>query len=247
MRPPLAPALALALVAGLAGEARAQALVADLSEHLVKVTTGFVGTDLLLFGAIEEQGDVVVVVKGPPQAVKVRRKARVAGIWVNRDEVLFENVPAYYAVASSEPLPWIASEPLRARHQIGTDRLAMRALADLPVLEEREYRDALVRAKERAGVFAAENARVQFLGNRLFRTRISFPSNVPTGTYTVTVFLVRDDRVISAQTTPLLVSKTGIGADVFTFAHRYSALYGIASVLIALFAGWLAGAIFRRT
>ena len=123
----------------------------------------------------------------------------------------------------------------------------MRAQVDLPVLEEREYRDALVRAKRRAGVFAAENSRVLFLGNRLFRTRIAFPSNVPTGTYTVTVFLVRDDRVVSAQTTPLLVSKTGIGADVFAFAHNYSALYGVASVLIALFAGWLAGAIFRRT
>ena len=41
------------LLAGLARPASAQAVVADLSDHLIAVTTGFAGTKLLLFGAIE--------------------------------------------------------------------------------------------------------------------------------------------------------------------------------------------------
>jgi uncharacterized protein (TIGR02186 family) len=81
----------------------------------------------------------------------------------------------------------------------------------------------------------------------LFRTRIYFPSNVPTGTYTVEVFLVRDGNVVSAQSTPLVISKIGFGAELFDFAHRHPALYGILAVLVALAAGWLAGVAFRRT
>ena len=40
-------------------------LVAALSNHLVAISTGFSGTDVLLFGAIDGTGDVVVVVRGP--------------------------------------------------------------------------------------------------------------------------------------------------------------------------------------
>jgi hypothetical protein len=74
--------------------ARAQDLVADLSSHLIAVTTGFSGTSLLLFGATQGEGDVVVVVRGPDKPETVRRKRRTLGIWVNRDTYAFAAVPS---------------------------------------------------------------------------------------------------------------------------------------------------------
>jgi hypothetical protein len=38
----------------------------------------------------------------------------------------------------------------------------------------------------------------------------------------------------------------GVGADIYEFAHDWAALYGLLAVLIAVFAGWAAGAIFRK-
>jgi uncharacterized protein (TIGR02186 family) len=87
--------------------------------------------------------------------------------------------------------------------------------------------------------------KVSFIGERLFRTTIEFPSNVPTGTYLVQVFLVRDKDVVSGQTTPLVVSKVGLDADVFGFAGRQPVLYGAIAVLTAMVAGWLASLPFR--
>jgi uncharacterized protein (TIGR02186 family) len=95
-------------------------------------------------------------------------------------------------------------------------------------------------------LYPEENGQITLLGNRLFRSDIFFPSNVPTGIYNVTVYLLRGGKVISAQTTPLVVSKIGVGARVFAFAHRHPALYGIAALVMALFAGWFAGAVFKR-
>jgi hypothetical protein len=66
-------AAVLALGLAIAGPLRAAPLVADLSKHLVAITTGFAGTDVLLFGAIDEPGDVVVIVWGPPQEVVMHR------------------------------------------------------------------------------------------------------------------------------------------------------------------------------
>ena len=35
-------------------------MVADLSKRLVAITTGFAGTDVLLFGAVRGKGEIVV-------------------------------------------------------------------------------------------------------------------------------------------------------------------------------------------
>ena len=79
-----------------------------------------------------------------------------------------------------------------------------------------------------------------------FRTRLILPANVPPGSYTVEVLLIRNGQVAAAQTTPMFVSKIGVGADVYEFAHRQTAIYGILVIIIAVLAGWGAGAIFRR-
>ena len=91
-----------------------------------------------------------------------------------------------------------------------------------------------------------DSGRVTFLGNRLFRAGIHLPANVPTGTYQVKVFLLQDGRVVSAQTTPLQVSKVGAEAAVYDFAYRNSALYGLIAILVALMAGWAAHLVFRK-
>ena len=81
--------------------AGASPLVADLSDDLIAITTGFTGTEVLLFGATEGVGDIIVVVRAPESQVVVRRKERVGGIWINADSLVFERVPGYYHVAAS--------------------------------------------------------------------------------------------------------------------------------------------------
>ena len=88
---------------------------------------------------------------------------------------------------------------------------------------------------------------MNFLGERLFRTTIEFPANVPTGTYLVEVFFARNRDIVSGQTTPLVVSKVGADAEVFAFANRQPGFYGAIAVLIAVVAGWLASLPFRRS
>ena len=224
----------------------AQPLIADLSSHLVEITAGFSGTEVLLFGATEGEGDVAVILRGPESEVVVRRKSRVAGIWINRDQLGFSGVPSFYRVAASRPLDQLTSPALRQRHQIGVENLRLTPVQGINAEEVATFRQGLVRNKENQGLFGREAGRVTFLGARLFRTRVFLPANVPPGNYTAEVFLFRDGQVVAAQTTPLLVSKTGIGAEIYDFAHQQAALYGIIAVAIAAFAGWAAGAIFRK-
>ncbi|HEY6334690.1 MAG TPA: TIGR02186 family protein [Alphaproteobacteria bacterium] len=226
--------------------ARAQALVADLSSHLVAITTGFAGTDVLLFGAVEGPGDVVVVVRGPDEREIVRLKGRVAGIYVNRKEMAFSRVPSFYQVAASGELDKIASAAERARLEIGTENLRLVPEVERDPATVADYRAALIRNKEAQGLWGRNVAKVASLGARLFRVNVYFPSNVPVGIYQVQVFLFHDGEVRAAQTTPLSISKVGASAEIFDFAHREAAAYGAIAIAIALAAGWAASAIFRR-
>jgi len=238
------------LVAAAPAMAAEQPLVADLSEHLVKITMGFEGAELLLFGAVEGKGDVVVLVHGPTETLTVRRKARTAGIWMNRDEMIFEEVPAFYQVmATSAPGDWLP-DAVRERHQIGVGHLELPLARDAGREAEpaaaAAFREALIRRKQELGHYGIGAGSVKMLSARLFRTDVAFPTNVPTGTYTVEVLLVRDGAVISAQSTPLYVSKIGVLAEIFGFAHDYAAFYGMLAILFAVLAGLGANAVFRK-
>ena len=243
--------LGLALLAWFASVAGgriavAASLVADLSNHLIAITTGFTGTDVLLFGAKEGEGDVVVIVRGPTSNISVRKKSRVAGIWMNTDRVTFSNVPSFYAVASSAPLADIAPPTLLARHQIGFNQLKVQAPATVDPDRMRDFRAALIRRQQRAGLFMREAGEVSFLGNTLFRTNVYFPANVPVGVYLVEVLLLQNGNVTGAQTTPLIISKVGFGAELFDFAHQRAAIYGLIAILISLVAGWLPHILLRK-
>jgi uncharacterized protein (TIGR02186 family) len=233
-------------LAAASAPARAQPLVADLTNHLVAITTGFNGTSVVLFGATDGNGDVIVVVRGPERDMTVRRKSKVAEVWVNTRQVLFQSVPSYYSIASNRPLDEIAPPAMRQLHQIGLDNLRLTTEAPLSPKETEEFRTALLRNEARAGLYPPGIGQVSFLGDRLFRTDIRFPANVPTGTYLVQVFLVRDKAVVSGQTTPLVVSELGLDAEVHDFADRFALAYGLVAIALAALSGWLASLPFRN-
>ena len=227
-------------------EATAQALVADLSEDRIDITTGFTGSDVLLFGATDGSGDVIVVVRGPSGRVVMRRKSRVAGIWVNRDSAELRDVPSFYYVAASAPPSDILPVAVLQAERIGSEHLRLETIDGLAPAEAAAFGAALIRNKQRDLLFYDALGAVEFVGDRLFRARVAFPANVSTGVYGVDVYQVVDGIIASKTTTPLRIRKAGFEAEVFDFAQTSPALYGLIAIVIALVAGWLAGYVFRK-
>ena len=239
--------LSAALFALAASPARpAESLLVDLSDDEIAITTGFTGTELLLFGTKEQRGDVVVVLRGPDRDAVVRRRERVAGVWVNGASVIFRGVPAYYRVASSRPLEDIAPPEILSANGITAGTLDLAGTTDVPAARRVPFQDGLIRNKTRQGLYGYEPRGVAIRGERLFRTTATFPANVPTGPYRVSVYLFDRGRLAAQRESTLVVRKVGLGADIFAFAHRQGALYGVIAIVVAVFAGWLAGVVFRR-
>mgnify|MGYP000050044718 CR=1 FL=1 len=242
----------LLLLACLCGApVHAAPLVADLSEHQIAIRSTFTGADILLFGAIDvsedEDADVIVVVRGPDKPVTVRKKSKIGPIWANADAVEFARAPGFYAVASTRPIGLIAPSTLLDRQEIGLNHLPLTPRdAEIDKAELGEFRRALIRNRVTAELYAEQAGAIRFVGPGLFRTTIRLPANVPVGTYRVQAFLLIDEKVEGAHFSPLFIDKTGFERQVFTLATTMPFVYGIIAVMIAVLAGWAAGAIFRK-
>ncbi|GLQ05477.1 TIGR02186 family protein [Sneathiella chinensis] len=227
-------------------------LVTDISSHLISVTSDFTGTDLLLFGTVrgdiasdgQEHGDIIVVIRGPETEVIVRKKERIAGIWANTDALEIDKVPGFYASASNRPVREITSGNTLDRLRIGPERIAFRELESRS--DAVDFKRAIVRQRQAEQLYTDGQSKVYFLGPSLFRTTIHFPANVPVGTYTAEFYLFKNGDLISAQSSPLFIKKSGLGRQIYDFAQNHPAWHGLAAIIIALIAGWVASAIFRK-
>ena len=249
-----ATALVIALLCLLPLSARAaEDLVSGVSTDVIEVRSDFTGTDVVVFGAIEDMGeavsagdrDVVVVLRGPEVPVTVRRKDRVLGLWVNTEQVPFVDMPGYYYLASSRPIDDIAPAATLARFQLGTAHLAVAAPPGATPAKAAAFRAAVVRNFKREQLYGDTTA-IDFLSASLFRARVPLPAVVPAGNYRAEVYLVHRGIVVAAQSSPLFIDKTGVERQVYNFAYQASLAYGVFSVMLALGLGWLGYALFRQ-
>ena len=241
---------ALVLVAGRSAHGRE--LVPDVSPGIVELRYDFAGTDLLLFGAIggenrqDEQLDIVITLTGPRETILVRRKARVAGIWVNVDSVRVADAPGFYALAATRGLDAIVDESFLQEAGLGLAHLPLRVL-DVPDAAERAaFRAGLTRNMAAVDLYQQREGGVRLLERRLFRTDIRLPSTVPAGVFLAEIRLFVDGRLTAERTLDIHVDKTGFERTVYLLATRAPLLYGVTAVFIALLSGWIAGMIAAR-
>ena len=233
---------------------------ADASTRQVAITSSFTGTEILVFGTVEnsvqqsaEAGtyDVVVVVEGQPAPVIVRKKSRVGGLWINTTSMRFASLPSFYAIASTRPIDEFADAALLDANGIGFEHVRMihagsgRTDATDPA-ELAGFKDALVRLKERQHLFVKTDFGVAFIGRSLFRATIALPPNVPVGPLTARVYLFKEGKLLGQYTSHVTLERQGIERYIHDAALTKPLFYGLATVLMAVTAGLTAAYAFSR-
>ena len=237
-----------------------ESVQADVSARNVAVTSSFNGTEIVIFGAVDnsqqpsaESGyyDVLIVVEGVPTRTVARRKNNVAGLWLNTAAATFDLVPSYYAIASTRPIDEITTEEFRATHGIGFQHLrfapAFGEAQGLSTEDLAEFRRAIIRLKRKQGLYVQDPFSVAFIGRSLFRATIELPANVTVGPFETRVYLFREEKLLSQYTVKLNLEREGVERHLHAFAFTYPALYGLMTVMIAVAAGLTASTVFRKS
>lgn len=240
-------------------------IAAALTEAQVEVDSGFRGARIVLYGALfnptDIPADVVVVVRGPDEPVRLVRKTRTLGVWLNSRPVLFEGAPGFYMTASTRPLSEIASFGQLRRLGVGVDHLRIAApdetrtvtrygVRDVVVSrlgdDYLDWRRAVIRLKEKADLYDTDPDGVTFVDKGLFRAEVKLPTTAPTGQYYAEVWLFQEGRPAAVSNLTMTVAKVGIERDIYEFAHHRPWLYGVLCVLLAAGVGYLGSRVFRR-
>lgn len=246
-----------------AGQPRVEAA---LTNTRVQVDSSFSGASIVLYGAVfnptDDPADVVVVVRGPDGPVRLVRKTRQAGVWLNSRPVLFEGAPGFYMTASTRPLGEIANFGELRRLGVGVDHLRIAAPEEARTVTRYGVRDvvvsrlgedyldwrrAVIRLREAAALYNSDPAGVRFVDRGLFRAELELPAVAPTGRYDTQVWLFQNGAPVSVSHLTLTVEKVGIERDIYAFAHERPWSYGLLCVLLAAFTGWAASRVFRRS
>ena len=227
-------------------------LVPEVSQHEVRVRQGFTGTELLLFGAVFDPAsrgsatdyDIVVVLKGPSEPIRLREKDRVGGIWMNTASEDFRSAPVFFAVASSRPIDEIVDEKTAAIYEFGTGFIQLSPSGVIDPEEQRRFTEGLVDLRRRQGLYKQDMTGVTISEKVLYQARIALPSNVVTGIYTAETFAVADGRVIASAVSEVAVRKVGFERFIEQSAQNNGLIYGLVAVFLSITTGWLAGRLF---
>ncbi len=237
-----------------------EAIEADVSARNVSVQADFTGTEIVVFGTVEnsrqpsaEAGtyDIIIVVEGTSIPHVVRRKSNLGGLWMNTASVRFASLPSYYAIASTRPIQDIAELPILTQNQIGFEHVRMvksgsgrTQITDAEDLAE--FRDAVVRLKKRDGLYIQSDYAVAFVGRSLFRTTIKVPPNVPIGVLNAKVYLFREGMLLGEYKSEVTLARAGIERFLYDVAYRHGLLYSLGVVFFAVAAGLASAFAFRR-
>jgi uncharacterized protein (TIGR02186 family) len=250
MRPLFALAILLAVAAT---SATGETIVSGLSQNRVSITADFDGSEILIYGAVKRDEpapadsplDVIVTVQGPSTPLTIRRKERVAGIWINNAQVEVDRAPSFYVIATTGPLPEILTQTENLRHKISIPS-AIRAVGiSSEASHAPDFVEALVRLRMAEGTYGVMEGAVELNEDTLFRADVLLPANLTEGDYVVRLFLTRGGKVVAMQDRTINVRKEGLERFIYRMAIDAPILYGILAITIAALAGWVASTVFR--
>jgi uncharacterized protein (TIGR02186 family) len=246
------PAVALAQTTP---PAKRETIEADVSISTIMVDAGFAGTQVVIFGTVENSRqtspderlyDVAVVLVGPRQQLAVRQKAQRGGIWVNAKTRTFKDVASFYTIVTSRPVAEIAPKPVLWQYGIGFDNMRFASDEEIPPKELDEFRQAILRLKGEQKLYREEPRGLSFIGRSLFRAAVDLPANVTIGEFSASIYLFRKGELLSSYKTQLGLQREAVEQTIYSFAYKQPLPYGLVSVVIALLAGLAATFIFRR-
>ena len=210
------------------------------------------GSTVSVSGASDTETDLVIKITAPDGHEALKQKGRAAGfLWMNIGTFKFEHAPYLYFVHSTKKIEDIISPEEMEKSVIGYPALN-KHIEIIPVSNDEErtkWFNEFIHYKEDSRLYAASSGQIKTTnenGRQKYYMQTAWPYQAPPGKYLVTVYAVKDKKVIEKAEADVTVEQSGIVKTLSDMAKNNGALYGIISIVIALGAGFGVGMIFRK-
>ena len=220
----------------------------DISEDNIKIETNFTGKEVIIFGILNDGQETIMTIKGPQKNAVIQKKERILGFWFNTKQITYNEIPSIFFIASSKniedilPASTIIKEELSFNYLLENKTSQRNFISDVSL---DNWKDNFVRINKNKNLFKKYN--VEKIDNKLFQTRIFFPAKSIPGEYKVNVYQIQNNLILNNKEKIITLKKSGIGSQIYNFAHKNAAAYGLFAIIFAVLSGFLAATLFRRS
>jgi uncharacterized protein (TIGR02186 family) len=227
-------------------------LTATANHDHITVDFFYHGSTVSVRGISDPGTDIIIKVTSEDAHQTLRKKGKVGGfLWMNVGELEIEHAPKVYALHSTKNVEDILSKDELDKYVVGYPSLAKHI--EMNVSDEGEkskWFNEFVKFKESSQLYETSTGKILLTakdGTENYYILTQWPFQAPPGRYTVTVYAVKDRKVIETATSNVSVEQVGVVKALADMAKNNASVYGIISILAALGAGFGVGLVFRNS
>ncbi|MDO8281127.1 MAG: TIGR02186 family protein [Thermodesulfovibrionia bacterium] len=219
----------------------------------IKIDFFYHGSTVSVAGVTDPGTDLIIKIASAEGHEVLKQKGKVAGfLWMNTGTLNFEKTPNLYSIYSTKNIDDILSTDDMDKYVIGYPALS-RHVEIAPISNEDErskWFNEFVKYKESSNLYKTSSGKILISdkdGRQAYYILTAWPYQAPPGDYVVTVYAVKDNKVIETKEAKVLVEQVGIIKMLAGMAKNNGALYGLISIMSALAAGFGVGLIFKKS
>lgn len=247
----LRPILILISLIVTIGTASAE-LTAKANHDHINIDFFYHGSTVSVSGITDPGTDLIIKIASPEGHEALKEKGKVGGIlWMNVETMKFENVPNLYTIHSTKKLEDIISRDEMDKYVIGLPALGRHAVVEpaANAAEKDRWFNEFIKYKEKSKLYTVTDGKIEMKdkdGKQSYYILTQWPYQAPPGDYIVTVYAVKNGKVVDQAVSKVLVEQAGVVKTLAGMAKNNAALYGLLSIFSALGAGFGVGLIFRK-
>ncbi len=228
-------------------------LTAKANHDHITIDFFYHGSTVSVRGISEPGTDLIIKITSPEGHQVLKQKGKVAGaLWMNVGQLKFEQTPNFYEVFSTKKVEDMLSREEMEKYVIGYPALA-KHVEITPVANEEEkakWFDEFVKYKEASKVYTTASGKIETTmnadGKQEYYILTDWPYQAQPGDYLVSVYAVKDNKVVEQAQSKVNVEQVGMVKTLATMAKNSPAIYGFLSIGVALGAGFGVSLVFRK-
>ena len=229
------------------------ALTANANHDDIQINLGYHGSTVSVTGISDPSVDLILKItpaSGNAEEKMMRKDKEAGFLWMNVEQLTLDNVPELYLIRSTKPVDRLLDPATLSAEGIGYAAVE-NGIQISPKQEPAQQLSLLadfIKYKESQNVYSESVGDVEMKpdqGSESYSTVFDWPYQAPPDDYMVTVYAVKDGKILDKAESPVKVEETGTIKTLDDMAQNNAALYGTAAIGVALTAGFGVGLVFK--
>jgi uncharacterized protein (TIGR02186 family) len=227
-------------------------LTAKANHDHITVDFFYHGSTVSVRGISDPNTDLIIKIASDEGHQTLRERGKVGGIlWMNVGELKIDQAPNMYFLHSTKNIEDILSRDQINKYVVGYPALEKHIQMNASDEGEKaKWFDEYVKYKEASKLYGMTTGQISLTEDKdaqNYYILTQWPYQAPPGNYTVTVYAVKDKKVLETATSTVVVEQVGMVKSFANMAKNNAAEYGLIAIFAALSAGFGVGLIFRKS